>query len=131
MCQRVVIIDKGRVAASDTPQRLVSFMKGEPQVVLEVQGLRDRIVPRVRAVPGVRTVSFSSQGDWQRLVCRCERGHDVRTALFALAASEKWVIRELRLEQSNLEDVFAEVTSEQGEGLADAVAVDAGGEDSA
>ncbi|MBM4143209.1 MAG: ATP-binding cassette domain-containing protein [Lentisphaerae bacterium] len=118
-CERVLIIDKGRVVASDTPQRLVSFLRGEPHVRMEIQGPADAVVEKVMALPHVRNVACETKGGWQHLTCRCARGADVRPALFALAAAEQWTVRELRLEQSNLEDVFAELTSEQGgEGVA-------------
>jgi ABC-2 type transport system ATP-binding protein len=112
ICQRVLIINKGRIVASDLTENLVGILKGNPQVIMEVQGALETILPVLQKVPGVRRLTGKTAGDWHHITCECEKGSDVRPDLFRAAASQRWPVRELRAERRHLEDVFVELTAE-------------------
>jgi len=112
ICQRVLIINKGRIVASDTREALAARLKGGSRVVAEVKGPSEVIAEILRAFPGVISVAHESDGDWTRFSCECDRGADVREEIFSVMAARNWSLRELNLEKTHLEDVFFAVTAE-------------------
>jgi len=56
MCDRVAILDAGRVAACDTVASLKRELQGEAIVELKLEGYTERVAERLRAAPGVREV---------------------------------------------------------------------------
>jgi ABC-2 type transport system ATP-binding protein len=113
VCERVLIINKGKIVASDTADNLVGLIKGNLQVVVEVQGPDDAILDALKAVKGVVGVLHESAGEWSRFTWSCDSGTDVRSELFRLIADKKWVLRELKVEKRNLEDVFVSMTMKE------------------
>jgi ABC-2 type transport system ATP-binding protein len=111
-CDRVLIINRGRIMASDTPANLLGLMKGNPRVAVEVKGPADRVSDVFASIDGVVRVSLEPGREWNRFVCECEKGRDVRTELFRAVIENRWTLRELTEERRNLEDVFAEITAE-------------------
>jgi ABC-type uncharacterized transport system ATPase subunit len=89
-------------------------LQGGCEVIVEIRGPQDAIVPQLYQLPGVTRVEAEALGDWTsyRLAC----GHaDVRSAIFASVAHNGWMLRELRQEKQSLENIFATLTSaEQG-----------------
>ncbi len=117
VCERVLIINDGRVVASGKTEDLTGLMKDHAVVILEVRGPRDQIADKLAALDGVEHVQCESAGEWHSFTCECGRGEDVQERLFALVSAEKWPVRELRTEHKSLEDVFVAVTSNgNGEG---------------
>ncbi len=115
VCERVLIINEGRVVASGKTEDLTGLMKEHAVVVLEVRGSRSQITDKLKDFDGVEGVECESAGEWHRFTCECGRGEDVQERLFALVSAEKWPVRELRTEHKSLEDVFVAVTSNGGE----------------
>lgn len=111
ICSRVLIINKGRIMASDTPEKLAARMKDNPRVVAEVRGPCELIADKLKTVRGVVRVSCEPAGEWSSFTCECEKGIDVRAELFSAVSANNWDLRELRLEKRNLEDVFIEMTT--------------------
>ncbi|MCE9615126.1 MAG: ABC transporter ATP-binding protein [Lentisphaerae bacterium] len=109
-CDRVLIIQGGRIVVSDRTANLLALMESGGRVVLEVQGPAEVIERQLAAVPGVKRVTREPGGDWLRFVCLCEGGMDVRPDVFALVTREGWALRELQAEKANLEDVFLQLT---------------------
>lgn len=112
-CERVIIINRGKIVASDTTEALRARMQGAGRVVAELKGSRDEIERRLAELPGAGTVALSEDGEW--FVCRvdADKGVDLRPELFNLAASAGWGLRELRTEETSLEEVFVELTRSQ------------------
>lgn len=115
ICERVLIINKGRIVASDTPDNLIGLMKGNPEVMVEVLGPRHEILDRLEAIPGVSNVSWEDAGEWNRFTCQCEKGGDIRAELFRAVSANNWTLRELKVKKRNLEDVFIELTEENSD----------------
>jgi ABC-2 type transport system ATP-binding protein len=111
ICGRVMIINKGRIIASDTPENLVGLMKGNIRVVAVVRGDSKAVVEKAALLPGVIRTSCEQEGEWARLLCECAKGSDVSEHVSAMAAANKWSLRELRSEKENLEDVFVALTA--------------------
>jgi ABC-2 type transport system ATP-binding protein len=114
VCERVLILNKGRIVASDRTDDLVGLMRGDPRVVLETKGPSAEIAAGLASVAGVVRVRQEPGGDWCRFVCECQPGSDPRPELFKLVASNNWLLRELSSERRRLEDVFVEITSGSG-----------------
>jgi ABC-2 type transport system ATP-binding protein len=115
ICDRVLIMNAGRIVASDTPENLVGLLKGNPRVTLEVKGApREAVEEKLRVTPGVTRVVWEQAGDAQRFTCEGEKGTDVREALYWTVSRNGWALRELTTEKRHLEDVFVAVTSEEG-----------------
>ena len=115
VCERVLIVNEGRIVASGKTEELTGLIKDHAVVILEIRGPREQIAERLVGLDGVEHVKCESAGEWHSFTCECGRGESVQERLFALVSAEKWPVRELRTERKSLEDVFVAVTSDGGE----------------
>ena len=113
-CTRVLIINRGRIEASDTPSNLVNQLRTAGLVNLEIKTGNGDPTPYLLKIPGVKEVQLATDGPWRKGWVRIEANSDLREEIFALAVEQKWVIRELSKERATLEDVFVELTHAEG-----------------
>ena len=109
-CSRVIIINKGRIEACDTPENLLGQIRTASGVVLEAKIGADDGREQLSKIPGVRDVSASAEGDWKIFSLRVESGTDVREEVSRMARDRQWTVRELSQRKATLEDVFVEIT---------------------
>jgi ABC-2 type transport system ATP-binding protein len=124
-CQRVVIINKGRVAAVDTPQNLTARLTGAETMYVQVDAGGAEAAPALEAIKGVTRV-VAADGGYE---VESERGIDVRRELAKTIVNRGWGLLEMRPMRMSLEEIFLQVTTD--EPAPDArPAADAGEEDS-
>jgi ABC-2 type transport system ATP-binding protein len=109
-CSRVIIINRGRIEASDTPENLVNQLRTSGLLRLELKSGSEDPVPHLTEISGVREVRPVSNGEWLCFEIRIEANSDPREQIFQLAVRRQWVIRELSKERATLEDAFVEIT---------------------
>ena len=109
-CSRVIIINKGRIEACDTPENLLHEIRTAGGVVLEAKVGNENGIEQLKQIAGVRDVTATPDGEWQRFSLRVESGADLREEVFRLAADRRWAVRELTQRRATLEDVFVEIT---------------------
>jgi ABC-2 type transport system ATP-binding protein len=109
-CSRVIIINRGRIEASDTPENLVNQLRTSGLLRLEVKSGSEDPIPHLTEISGVREVRPVSNGEWLSFEIRIEANSDPREQIFRLAVRRQWVIRELSKERATLEDAFVELT---------------------
>jgi gliding motility-associated transport system ATP-binding protein len=116
-CDRVVIINRGRIAAIDTPANLTLQLKGGQNVLLEVAADQNAVSAAVREVPGVRKVTAESAGGNGRVTLMVEvsPGQEVRSQIAAKIVGKGWPLYELRGVNLSLEEIFLELTTEDSE----------------
>jgi len=112
-CQRVVIIDKGRVVAEDTPENLSSKVKNTERILVEVEGPKDEIQQKLNSVPGVKSVSIEHANGTARFVVDSELDKDIRKDLAQAVVSQGWGLLELRPLDVSLEEVFLRLTTKE------------------
>ena len=108
ICERVFIIDRGRIVADGTPDALRTKLIGNPAVLVELRGTGEGAPEALGRVPGV--VGVEPRGDG---LFALEHRADVdpREAVFRLAVDRGWVLVGLSREQATLEDVFVRLTT--------------------
>ena len=109
VCDRVLIIDRGRIVAEGTAAELRSRLAGSPVVRATFAGQVDAR-ESLASLPGVTSVSQESAGDETRVRLECATGADPREEIFRTAVARGWVLRELAREGVTLEDVFVRLT---------------------
>jgi ABC-2 type transport system ATP-binding protein len=110
-CSRVLIINKGRIAASDTPEALAGRVRTAGGVCTEIRAPRAELEKALAALAGVRKVEIEeAAAGWQSCTLRTDADHDPREEISRLAAAHQWPLRALGREQVSLERVFAEIT---------------------
>lgn len=110
-CTRVLIINKGRIAASDTPEALAGRVRTAGGICAEIRAGAEDLEKALAALPGIRKVELTTLDDgWQGCLLRTDADHDPRQEVAQLTAARRWPLRELGREQVNLERVFAEIT---------------------
>ena len=114
-CSRVIIINKGRIEACDTPENLLGRIRTAGGVFVEAKVGRDDGAEELKKIPGVRDVTVSTDGDWQVFALRVEANTDVREDVYQLANARRWTLRELSQRRATLEDVFVEITHPDAE----------------
>jgi len=113
-CDRVVISNKGKIAAVDTPANLTSQLKGGQRVHIEVQADEKSARAALQEIPGIRNVSVESAGGSGRIALTVEsaQGQDVRSQIAAKLVGKGWPLFELRGMHLSLEDIFLELTTD-------------------
>ncbi len=115
VCDHIMIISKGKLVASDTPEGLMTMMKGGRQLTLSVKGKRENLEEILKGLPLVKEYAFKETKE-ENLVCvmlNTEGEEDIRENLFYWLAEAKMPIMELTVVEKSLEDVFLELTGEE------------------
>jgi ABC-2 type transport system ATP-binding protein len=113
-CQRVVIINKGRVVAVDTPQGLTARLQGAETMYLQVDAGGEDAGPALAAVPGVmRVLPSDTPGASGGFEVESDRGTDVRRELARTVVNRGWGLLELRPMRMSLEEIFLQVTTDE------------------
>jgi ABC-2 type transport system ATP-binding protein len=115
-CQRVVIINRGRVVAVDTPDNLTSRLQGAGTLYVEVDSMGADARATLSAIPGVTGVSISdTRGAATGFEVATAPDRDVRRELASTIVGRGWGLLELRPMRMSLEEVFLKVTTREAD----------------
>lgn len=113
-CQRVVIINKGKVVAVDTPDNLTAKLRGSETMYLQVDSNGVDASEALRRIPGVTRVGLSdSRGSATGFEIESEQGQDIRRELASTVVRQGWGLLELRPMRMSLEDIFLQLTTSE------------------
>jgi ABC-2 type transport system ATP-binding protein len=116
-CGRVIIINEGRVVASDTTQNLTRRLRGSDNLFIEVEAPAEAVEAKVRTLKGVTRIvpqkSDKSRGNGFLIETELEK--DVRRDLAALVVGQGWGLLEMRPVGMSLEEVFLHLTTKEEE----------------
>ncbi len=111
ICDKIVIIDGGKILASDTPADLVSTMRAAGRISIEVKAAPEIAREKIAALEHIKKVTHErKRNDWEEFSVLVESGTDTRERLARLARDENWPLRSLHRRDATLEDVFVELT---------------------
>jgi len=115
ICGRVIIIDKGRLVAMDTPENLFRQLRGGQTLNLEIQGAPEAVSRGLETCPGVASVTKereTGEGYFTYSVLMKE-GEDAREEIFRAVVAGPWVLREMKMTAVSLEEIFYEITTSE------------------
>jgi ABC-2 type transport system ATP-binding protein len=110
VCNRVLIIHRGKLVAEDTPKSLSSRLSGTERIGLQVSGDGASLKQALAAVPGVRSVESVADGRYEVSVAP---GQDIRAQLAATIVKGGWGLLELAPVGMSLEEIFLQLTKEE------------------
>lgn len=110
LCDRVIIVDRGRIVAEGTPKELKSGWEGSTEIHVELKGAPAEATEVLKGIEGVSKVS-SGDASVDSLKLECESGRDVREEVFRAAVEHGWILLELSQARASLEDVFVRLTT--------------------
>jgi ABC-2 type transport system ATP-binding protein len=114
VCQRVVIINGGRIVAEDTPDQLSARLRQSEKVSVTLKTTPPDCESKLRTIPGVLNI-FPGQSAGTYLI-ECALGRDLRDEIARFVVSNQWGLLELKTISMTLEDVFLRLTRHE-EGL--------------
>lgn len=114
-CDRVIIINKGKIAAIDTPENLTSQLKGGERVKVVVSGEADNLRGALESIEGVSKVEIETieHGGGTGALVESELGLDLRSKIAKTVISDGFELLELRAIKLSLEDIFMQLTTEE------------------
>jgi ABC-2 type transport system ATP-binding protein len=111
-CQRVVVINEGKVVAVGAPEELTRRLQGYGTVLLTVEGPAAEILDRLQRVSGVNWVEPRESSDQHvTYEIHSEKGQDVRSELARAVVESRWKLFELKSSGLSLEDIFLKLTT--------------------
>lgn len=117
-CSRVVIIDRGRIIAVDSPSNLVHQLKGSDRIVVELAGPPEDVVGRLEGIPGVVGVRRLDSADGRHRL-EIETGdtpEPVQPQLARTIVESGWALYGMHSTTMSLEDIFLKLTTDDEKG---------------
>jgi ABC-2 type transport system ATP-binding protein len=113
-CNRVLVINRGKIEASDTPANLTKLVRGGGSVLLEVRAPAAEVSAKLEALANVDDVESSPAADegWTTAKVFAKPGVDLREEVFNVVRQNNWPLRELSRVRATLEEAFVELTQE-------------------
>ena len=117
VCNRVIIINKGEIAAIDTPENLSRNLTSTQSFIVKIKGRDELIAPVVQGIDGVLRAerqkdSGEGNGGFVTYLVEHVKSADVRTLLFLEMARLGCPIHEMKSVEFSLEEVFQQLTSD-------------------
>jgi len=111
-CSRVIILNKGKIAADGAPQELVSKTKTDKMITLELNQPLETVSKAFMqaGIQGELRLLFKTEEGFNRFTFRSSM--DEREKIYSLSFQLQWRLKELSLEENSLESIFMELTKE-------------------
>ncbi|HDY66358.1 MAG TPA: ATP-binding cassette domain-containing protein [Candidatus Scalindua sp.] len=119
ICDRVMIINKGKIVAMDTPENLMKQLKSSANVVLEIRGDGEKIKDSLSNIGGVRSVVWKEKGDASEFVVEAAGDKDIREDIFKCIVKDNYTLREMKRQTVTLEEIFHQITTRETGGDSD------------
>ena len=111
---RVVVINRGKLLANDTPANLAKSLVQRNNLLLRIAGPEQEVYKALTALDGVRRVKkqgLKEDGAYD-YVLEGKEGKDLRFPVFSLLAARNWPLLSSRGSEVSLEDIFLELTAD-------------------
>jgi len=114
MCERVVIINKGKLVAVDTPENLTANASDSSRLFLRITGDRKRIAKALREIKGVKKVESAPAADGGNgFILELAEGADGEQSILPIIVTNNWKLNEMRSMETSLEDIFIQLVTEE------------------
>lgn len=119
VCEKVVIINKGEIAAIDTPENMSKGFGKASKLSVTIAGPRSAALGYLKELYGVRAIEVLSEKekDVVTFVLECDRDTDVRRPLFFAMSKAGFPILELKSMDLSLEEIFIHIVTEEKEAV--------------
>jgi ABC-2 type transport system ATP-binding protein len=115
-CDRVLIINHGKIVAEDTPENLTTQLAGGDRVRILVRGEEAALRQALSTIGGVGEITVKPEGDgWLGASIAAKPGEDPRSQIAAAIVLQRLPLFELRRERMSLEEIFLQLTTEEAE----------------
>ncbi len=111
-CERVVIINEGRVVAEDTVQNLTNRMRGVQRIILQVEGNQTQIQSALQPLADIQNMELHPK-DGQIVEVIVESPKDIRKDLAKAIVGNALGLLELSTERFTLEEIFLHLTTKE------------------
>ena len=117
VCDRVIIINKGEIAADDTADNLSKKISADHRLVVRIEGKKDEILYELRKIPGIKYVRADMEREpgVYEYEMEAEEGTDLRREVNKVVQEHGWAILLMKSSELTLEDIFLKIT--MGEGI--------------
>ncbi|QNU66597.1 ATP-binding cassette domain-containing protein [Ruminiclostridium herbifermentans] len=117
VCERVVIINKGKIAAIDTPENLSKGMGTVSKISVSIAGPKSSIVSSIEEIYGIKYVEphIQKDNDVIEYIIESDKETDIRRPLFFAMAKAGYPIIELKSLDLSLEEIFLQLTTQEKE----------------
>lgn len=112
VCDRIIIINGGRIAADDTTENLTKNITADHRIIARIEGPREEILKTVKGINGVVKVVADMEREKGVYDYEIETHEDadIRRELFKRVAARNWVMLGLKTSEMTLEDIFLKIT---------------------
>jgi len=116
VCDRVLIINKGKIVAEDTPDNLAALVSGKNQYVARIDGAKEDIEAVLSSLAGIERFECKGMGEENCLdyIIYAKNGADIRRELFREIAAKDMAILMFKSYDVSLEDIFITLTAKEG-----------------
>ncbi len=114
-CDRVVIINEGKIVGQGTPQELTTNANGNDAMYIKVKGDAKKVIEEINKLTNVVDIvqADKESEDVRGYKVSITANSDIREELFKLAIDNNWSILESKREEASLEDVFRKLTKNE------------------
>lgn len=114
VCDYILIISKGKLVASDTPENLELLRNGASSLELEVKAAPETVRAILSTIDDIDAMEMHSENEnLTRVKLETKNGADIREAVFYAFAEEKCPLLEMKTAKASLEDIFMELTQKE------------------
>jgi len=114
VCERIIVINKGRIVADGTTAQLSATLSGDNSLAARIIGPQEDVLRLIREIPGVKTASgrgAREAGSYEYII-EPEGESDIRRALFEGLAERGWPVIMLKSNELSLEEIFLRLTDD-------------------
>lgn len=114
VCDRIVVINKGKLVANEKTEDLVTAVDGSRKMVAKIVGPQEDVLKALKDVAGIRTVDVLGKRDTDSIsyLIESEERVDARKPLFYMLSSKGWPLVGLEGMELSLEDIFIRLVGE-------------------
>ena len=116
VCDRIMIINKGKIVAMDTPSNLMKQLKTGSNLVLEIRGDGEKIKNSLSKVDAVQSVTYEKKDDANEFYIDGTGDKDIREDVFNCIVRDNYTLREMKKQTISLEEIFHQITTKETEG---------------
>lgn len=115
ICEKVVIINKGKILAVDTPENLENKTKNDNSIYVVIEDKEDKIDKVKSKIKGVTEIKILTENEdkTKTILISAEKDVDIRKELFEVLPKENIAIFELRKAENTLEDAFLRIIEDK------------------